>query len=70
MTAVLHFTNDNTFALAIGHAASGYPWLGTVPVVLWSAMESSRPGVAAAVMVASGSDQGFNQLVDGLGPGP
>ncbi len=50
-TVTLQFSNDNTFPLAVAHALAGYLWLAVVPLILWSAVASSRPRVGAAVVV-------------------
>lgn len=48
---LLQFSNDNSFFLAVVHALAGYLWLAVVPLIVWSALGSSRPRVAAAVVL-------------------
>jgi endonuclease/exonuclease/phosphatase (EEP) superfamily protein YafD len=47
----LQLSNDNSFPLAVAHALAGYLWLAVVPLILWSAVASSRSRVVATVVV-------------------
>jgi endonuclease/exonuclease/phosphatase (EEP) superfamily protein YafD len=50
-TVILQFSDDSTFPLVVAHALAGYLWLTVAPLVLWSAVASSRRRVGAAVFL-------------------